>query len=263
MLHRPALFWPLPLCETGDVEPLEYQLMDAVEDGMWWYRALHRRVLDAVGQPRGQPLGPLLDAGCGTGGFLARLRERWPEAAAEGLEYNPVAAARAQAKSGYPVATGSVLAMPFVDASFATLTSMDVLCHAAVEPAAALAEMHRVLAPGGKLVLNLPAFMWLHSAHDIRVHNARRCTAGQVRALLGAAGFTAVKTRYWNALLLPLMVIQRKIMASAPEDRSDVAAFPPWQNATLLAVTELERHCARLGFPFPAGGSVLAVATRP
>jgi len=259
MLHRPALFWPLPLCETGDVEPLEYQLMDAVEDGMWWYRALHRRVLDAVGQPHG----PLLDAGCGTGGFLARLRERWPDAVAEGLEYNPEAAARAQAKSGFPVATGSVLAMPFVDASFATLTSMDVLCHAAVEPAAALAEMHRVLAPGGKLVLNLPAFMWLHSAHDIRVHNARRFTAGQVRALLGAAGFTAVKTRYWNALLLPLMILQRKIMASAPEDRSDVAAFPPWQNATLLAVTELERHCARLGFPFPAGGSVLAVATRP
>ena len=263
MLPNAALFWPWPVCETRDVEPLEYQLMDAVEDGMWWYRALHARVLDAVSTLGGQPRGRLLDAGCGTGGFLARLRQRWPDAAAEGLEYNPEAAARAAAKSGWPVATGSVLEMPYPDAAFATVTSMDVLCHAAVEPAAALAEMHRVLAPGGRLVLNLPAFMWLHSAHDIRVHNARRFTAPQVRALLAAAGFASVKTRYWNALLLPLMVLQRKIMAAAPEDRSDVAAFPPWQNATLLAVTELERHCARLGLPFPAGGSVLAVATRP
>ncbi len=263
MLPRAALFWPLPVCETGDVEPLEYQLMDAVEDGMWWYRALHRRVLDALGEPNLPLPGPLLDAGCGTGGFLARLKQRWPQVTATGLEYLPAAAARARIKSGCPVVAASVHRLPFATASFAAVTSMDVLCHALVEPALALAEAHRVLAPGGRLVLNLPAFMWLHSAHDIRVHNARRFTAGQARRLLRQAGFQDVKTHYWNALLLPLMILQRKIRSAAPEDRSDVAAFPPWQNATLLGVTELERHCARLGFPFPAGGSVLAVATRP
>ncbi len=232
--------------------------MDAVEDGMWWYRALHARVLDAVGQPHGR----LLDAGCGTGGFLARLKSRWPGAEAEGLEYFPAAASRAAAKSGCAVACGSVLEMPFADASFHSVTSMDVLCHAAVEPEPALAEIRRVLAPGGRLVLNLPAFQWLHSAHDIRVHNARRFTAPQLAGQLRAAGFTGIRTRYWNALLLPLMVIQRKIMASAPEDRSDVAAFPPWQDSMLFGVTELERRLARLGLPYPAGGSVLAVATR-
>jgi SAM-dependent methyltransferase len=233
--------------------------MDAVEDGMWWYRALHARVLDAVGRPQGA----LLDAGCGTGGFLARLRRRWPGAEAAGVEYEPAAAARAAAKSGCPVVAGSVHALPFATARFAVATSMDVLCHAQVEPARALAELHRVLAPGGRLVLNLPAFRWLHSAHDIRVHNVRRFTAGEVAALLEAAGFVAPRARYWNALLLPLMVAQRKIMARAPSARSDVAAFPPWLDATLHGITELERHSARLGLPYPAGGSVLAVATRP
>ncbi len=232
--------------------------MDAVEDGMWWYRALHLRVLDALGQPDGR----VLDAGCGTGGFLAKLKQAHPAMLAEGLEYNAEAAARARQKSGAPVAAGSVLAMPFADASFAAVTSMDVLCHAAVEPGLALAEIRRVLTPGGRLVLNLPAFTWLHSAHDLRVRNARRFTAGQVRGLLQAAGFHAIRTRYWNSLLLPLMVVQRKIMASAPDDRSDVAAFPPWQNGILFGMTELERTLARLGLPFPAGGSILAAATR-
>lgn len=233
--------------------------MDAVEDGMWWYRALHLRVLDALGQPPDR----LLDAGCGTGGFLARLRARWPEAVASGLEYQAAAAGRARAKSGCPVTVGSVLHLPFADGTFTAITSLDVLCHAGVEPERALAEAHRVLAPGGRVVLNLPAFMWLRSAHDLRVHNARRFTAPQVRRLLLAAGFQNPQVQYWNALLLPLMVLRRKVMAAAPEDRSDVAAFPPWKNETLFAVTELERRLARLGLPFPAGGSILAVGTRP
>src|SRR6478735_4250434 len=125
------------------MEPQEYHLMVAVEDGMWWYRALHVRVLQALGEPQGR----VLDAGCGTGGFLARLKAAWPNAEATGLEYNSDAAARAHAKSGAPVFNGSVMAMPFSDARFEAVTSMDVLCHAAVEPAAALAEMHRVLVP--------------------------------------------------------------------------------------------------------------------
>ena len=232
--------------------------MDAVEDGMWWYRALHTRVLQALRRPRGR----VLDAGCGTGGFLARLKAAWPEADATGLEYDPGAAARARAKSGVFVADGSVLTMPFADASFEAVTSMDVLCHAAVEPAAALAEMRRVLAPGGRLVLNLPAFQWLLSAHDHRVHNVRRFTASEAARMLTDAGFHGVTTHYWNGLLLPLMVLQRKVMASAPEGQSDVVAFPPWQDRMLFGITEVERQLARLQLRMPAGGSVLAIATR-
>jgi hypothetical protein len=62
--------------------------------------------------------------------------------------------------------------------------------------------------------------------------------------------------------LLPLMVVQRKILARAPEDRSDVAAFPPWLDQLLFGITEVERRVARLWFAFPVGGSVLVTATR-
>lgn len=239
--------------------------MDAAEDGMWWYRALHAQALAALdAAPSGVPSGaPLLDAGCGTGGFLARLRQARPGLAAAGLEYMPQAAARARAKAGVPVAVGTVNAMPFGPASFGAVVSLDVLCHAAVEPGRALAEAFRVLAPGGRLVLNLPAFEWLRSTHDLRVHNARRYTAAEAGALLAAAGFAAIRPRYWNALLLPLMALQRKVLARAPGNRSDVAAFSPWLDRSLHAVTSLERRLTAAGLPWPAGGSVLATAVRP
>ncbi|TCZ55110.1 class I SAM-dependent methyltransferase [Roseicella aquatilis] len=244
------------------MERAEYDLMDAAEDRMWWYRALHARALDALARLRPPP-GRLLDAGCGTGGFLTHLHRAWPDLPAAGLEYCPAAAARARAKSGLPVVAGSVNAMPFAGESFSSVISLDVLCHAAVEPRAALAEMLRVLRPGGVLLLNLPAFDWLHSAHDIRVQNVRRFTARTAAGLLREAGLVQVRSHYWNSLLLPLMVLQRKIIARGPHGPSDVGRYPTWLDRGLHAVTGLERLLAARGLPLPAGGSVLATGRRP
>jgi len=243
------------------VDAEQYALMDAVEDGMWWYRALHARVESAIAAAVVE--GRLLDAGCGTGGTLAHLAAAGPGRTLLGVEYHAAAARRAAGKSGAAVAAGTVDALPFPDAAFAVVTSLDVLSHAAVDPAQALGEMHRVLRPGGLLVLNLPAFEWLRSAHDTRVHNARRFTAAGARAIVAAAGFQAIRTRYWNALLLPLMALHRKLGARAPDARSDVAPFPPWLDLSLYAVTDVERRLGAIGLAFPAGGSLFVTATRP
>lgn len=232
----------------------EYALMDAAEEAMWWYRALHLRLLGALEGVQGS----VLDAGCGTGGVMRRLRTERPELTVVGIDYSPQAAARAQAKSGAPAAAASVLALPFADASFDAVISADVLCHRSVDPAAALAEFARVLRPGGRLVLNLPAYDWLTSAHDRRVHTARRSTAGGLRRQLEAAGYGQVRARYWNSLLLPLMVLERKLLARGPGAASDVKPFHPWLDAAFFAVTEVERRTP----PLPAGGSVMAVAVR-
>lgn len=244
------------------MEPAEYRLMDAAEESMWWYRAAHARVLDALRERPGAP-GPLLDAGCGTGGLLRRLREAEPGRASVGVEYFAEAARRARAKSGWPVTVGDINALPYADASFGAAVSVDVLCHAAVHPEAALAELRRVLRPGGTLVLNLPAFEWLRSAHDTRVQNAHRFTRRSALALLERVGFTALVARYWNGLLLPVMVLQRKVLHRRPDAPSDVAPFPPWIDRALFAMSEADRWITSRGVSMPGGGSVLVLATRP
>lgn len=230
----------------------EYALMDAAEDHMWWYRALHHRLIDALADVHGA----VLDAGCGTGGLLARLRAERSDLRLFGVEWADAAARRAAAKSAAAITRGSVNALPFADASFDAAVTADVLCHGAVDPSLALAELQRVLRPGGRLIVNMPAYGWLMSVHDRLVHNVRRSTARQLTALLGDAGFVQVRSRYWNGLLLPLLVAQRKLLAG---NSSDVAPFPPWLDATLHGMTEIER---RLPFSLPAGSSVLATAER-
>ena len=243
------------------MEPVEYERMDAAEDRLWWYRALHAQLLDAFGKTALPPGAAVLDAGCGTGGLLKRLGAIAPERTRIGLDHEAVAATRAVRKSGAPVVLGSVDALPFADASFGAIFSADVLYHREVDPLRAAREAYRCLMPEGMLVVNLPAFDWLASYHDRQVHGARRYNRAQVHALLAQAGFKRIAVRYWNSLLFPLMVLRRLGQGSSRVD-SDVS-LPPWPiDAAFGAITRIERLLMRWGLRFPAGGSVLAVAHR-
>jgi SAM-dependent methyltransferase len=247
------------------MERAEYHRMATLEDTMWWYRALHAGLIGRLG-PAGATGGlaagsRLLDAGCGTGGFLARLKAARPDLVLAGLEFDPEAAAIAAAKTGLPVQAGSVNALPYANGAFDAVVSADVLCHAGVDPGAALAEFRRCLKPGGLLLLNLPAYQWMASAHDRHVHNVRRYTAGQACRLLIGAGFGRVACGYWNSLLFPLMLLHR-LVAGRDEAGSDVRPFPAWQESLFTAVTDAERRLARLGLALPFGGSVWVEARK-
>ncbi|HEY4043644.1 MAG TPA: class I SAM-dependent methyltransferase, partial [Rhodopila sp.] len=96
------------------MEPTEYALMDAAEDRMWWYRALHSRLLDTLNGTHGR----VLDSGCGTGGFLTALGSQRPDLARFGIEWNAAAALRGRAKSSALIVRGSVNTLPFDSDSF-------------------------------------------------------------------------------------------------------------------------------------------------
>jgi SAM-dependent methyltransferase len=237
------------------LEPDEYDRLDRAEDRMWWFGALHANMLTLLNHTA--PTNSLwLDAGCGTGGLLAKARVP----GGVGIDADSTACVRAAQKSRRPVCTGSVNALPFTDAAFAAILSADVLCHRDVDERRALAQFHRCLAAGGIIVLNLPAYRWMMSRHDRAVYNVRRYTKRRTVALLRSAGFRPLFASYWNMLLFPLMVLSRKLLPGRVG--SDVRPQPALLEGLGRAATRIERALMRAGMALPFGGSVIAVATK-
>jgi SAM-dependent methyltransferase len=229
---------------------------------MWWFVAIHTNLLMLYQRMRLRHAGTvkLLDAGCGTGGFLARLFRQMPEVETIGLDIDETACRWAAEKSARPVCAGSVNALPFTDGAFTAIVSLDVLCHRDVDEARALGQFHRCLAAGGILILNLPAYRWLMSRHDAAVYNARRYTRKEIARLLQAAGFRLIFASYWNTMLFPLMVVTRKLLPTG--SGSDVRLHSATVEAVCRAATSIERVLMRAGIRLPFGGSVLTVAAK-
>src|SRR5205085_12497931 len=104
------------------MDPAEYTKLDRLEERMWWFAAAHANLLML---PRGfiasASLDRVLDAGCGTGGLLAKLAAKQPQAMVVGLDADQAACTRAIAKSARPVCRGSVNALPFSDGAFSAI----------------------------------------------------------------------------------------------------------------------------------------------
>lgn len=241
--------------------PEEYRKMADVEDRMWYYRAVHRRVahwlkrmLPAGGGAR------VLDAGCGTGGLIKFLRSRFSEWNMTGLDFSPVACELARPRTQAEIVEGSIAVLPFDDASFDAAVSVDVLCQID-DPAAGMRELARVVRPDGVVLVNVPAFAWLWSYHDEAVQSKQRFTRPQLRALCADAGLLVEFASYANLPIFPLVVARRKWMAS-PRDGSDVHLQAAPIEAAFSGLAALEAGWMRMGFASPVGSSVFVVARR-
>lgn len=248
------------------MEAEEYLRLDETEARHWWFAAVHGHALAALrATSAAAAAAPILDAGCGTGGLLRRLAEAFPGRPLVGIDIAGAALACARAKTRAGLVRGSVSELPFASGRFGAVVSIDVLCHRAVDPAAALAEFHRVLVPGGRLLMNLPAHRWLRSTHDDRVHTRDRFALREIRDMLAAADFDPVDLHHWNSLPFPALVLQRKVLAPLARgpERSDVAPLPALVDGCLRATMAVERWLLRAGLRLPFGGSVFAVARKP
>jgi ubiquinone/menaquinone biosynthesis C-methylase UbiE len=241
----------------------EYLKLAEVEDRMWYFRSLHGHVRRELAQAGVQADARLLDAGCGTGGLILRLRATWPAARFAGIDFMPLACELARKRCGpaVDVREASITALPFEAESFDALVSADVICQVD-NPEVAVAEFSRVLRPGGVVVLNVPAYMWMWSYHDDSCQTKRRYTRPEIAALLAGAGFRAVRVTHWNALPFPLIWAKRKLFRSAT-DTSDVKLYPGPIEAAFRGAMALEHAWLGAGANWAWGTSVFAVARRP
>lgn len=242
------------------MRPDEYRKMAEVEDGMWYYRALHAHVGRELAARLGGRPAAVLDAGCGAGGLIRRLEPlqtawRWT-----GLDVSPLACELARKRCAAEINEGSVTALPFADASFDAVVSADVIYHVE-DDAGALREFLRVLRPGGVLLINVPAYRWLWSYHDEATHACRRYGRGELLAKLTTAGFNRAHATHWNTLPFPLVVLRRKLWP-APRSGSDVQRYPGPVEAAFNAAMAIERMWLRAAGRLPFGSSIFAVAQR-
>jgi SAM-dependent methyltransferase len=239
----------------------EYHKMAAVEDEMWYYHVLRRHIWRLLKPHLRKESVRVLDAGCGTGGLIRCLQPKEPNWQFTGVDWSTLACELARQRGCADVRVADVTELPMTTAEFDAVVSTDVLYHVE-DDALALQELVRVLRPGGVLVINVPAYQWLWSYHDVAVHSQRRYDREELREKIAAAGLEILKITHWNMLLLPLIVLRRKFLP-APRGGSDVLAYVPWLNSILKGVMAIETALLTTTGYLPAGSSLLVVARKP
>ncbi|MGB3187470.1 MAG: class I SAM-dependent methyltransferase [Ornithinimicrobium sp.] len=217
----------------------------------WWYRARSELLHAALGGHVGQP-GRLLDVGSADGPSVAWLT---------GTEHATVDLDPRGLTPGGAVCA-SALALPFRDGAFDLVSAFDVVEHC--EPdSRVLTEFARVLAPGGRLLLSVPAYQWAWTDHDVRAGHYRRYTRTRLVAAVEDAGYAVRRASYGFAGVFPFFAAERvsRRIRRLGVDNDHLPQVNPAVERLLLGLSAAEaRLLARRDLPF--GSSVFLAADK-
>ena len=232
----------------------------------FWFRGFRAFVTPLLKDAAaGRPHARLLDCGCGTGANVALLDTF---GRAYGFDLTDIGPRIGRDAGRTRLARASVTAAPFPTAAFDIVTSFDVLYSLEdADERAAIAEMYRLLKPGGFAIVNVAAMHVLRGDHSVLSHEIRRYSRDDLRARLERAGFVIERLTYTNAMLFPPLAIARLIqrrrgLRSESEAGAEISVPPEPLNAIMTAVMRLEALWLRW-FDAPFGSSLLCLARKP
>jgi len=243
------------------MESATYELAAAAEDVHWWFRgrrAVLRAILRRFLPDAGARDRTILEIGCGNGGNLPLLSEFGRVFA---IEKDDGARARARARHLAEVECGMLPdGVPFDGRLFDVVALLDVLEHIE-DDRSAIATIRARLKPTGLLVVAVPAYQWLWSAHDEKAHHWRRYTSKTLRTLLTEAGYSLEYRTYFNTLLFPLAVTHIAAGRLLKTDSHTIGMQPPAQpiNDVMAAIFSMEQLMVPV-VSLPFGLSLLACA---
>ncbi len=253
------------------MHPSEYGVMSRCERDHWWYSGLHSLVGEILSRKMSHLQCPMiLDAGCGTGGFLQKNQPEFE--CLIGMEPSDNAYTFLMKSDVKNLVKADMLRIPFQAVSMDALVSMDVLCvFQGDEISCAIREIANTLKHDGYLILNLPAYTWMISGHDHFVGNKTRFTATSVLDELKRAGLIVEYAGYRNTILFPIVLVVRlasRLMSSLYKCQvepveSDVKMPPEWINRILARILLFENGLICRGWRFCFGLSVFIVARKP
>ena len=238
-----------------------YPIMYEVEDAHWWYAGRRRIISSFLARICGdaQSRRPrILDVGCGTGANLELLAEFGE---AEGVDVSHEALSFCRARGFDNVRHGAAEQLPYADGAFDVVTALDVIEHLD-DDLGSLREMRRVLKPGGRVLLFVPAFMFLWGVQDDVSNHRRRYRLKELEATVRAAGFEVERATYANiTFFAPILLVRAFMRVARLRPPSEFKINVPAFNGVLGRIFGAERFWLRcLDFPF--GVSALCVARR-
>ena len=238
-----------------------YSIMYEVEGKHWWFYG-RRKIIESFVEKicRGIAKHPphILDVGCGTGANLQMLSQF---GAAEGVDVSIEALEFCRARGLAKVKQGAAETLPYEDASFDLVTGLDVVEHLD-DDLSGLREMRRVLRPGGRALLFVPAFMFLWGVQDDISHHRRRYKLRELKQRVTDAGLSIERATYANiSFFLPILIGRFLMRVTRIRPSSE-------NNITIGAVNGLLGRILgaegwwlqRMNFPF--GVSIVCVARR-
>jgi SAM-dependent methyltransferase len=235
-----------------------------LEETHWWFRGRAHLILSLLRRLKVPPSAAILEAGCSAGPLMRRLHGAG-YTNITGIDLSEDAIRRCHAGGLTNTAVMDATNPRYADDSFDFLIASDVLEHIADEEAA-LRNWLRLLKPGGRLLVCVPAFMFLWSDHDAVNHHLRRYTSKSLRAALNRAGFAIDRAGYWNfSLFFPVAAVrllQRALARSDGQKRGQLRPSASLVNAGLYTLLRVENQLVLNSCPFPFGVSTFAIASR-
>ena len=165
------------------------------------------------------------------------------------------------------LAQASVVQVPFRSEAFDLVTCFDVLqCLMPETGRQVLTEFHRILAPGGHLVMNVAALELLRGDHAVLAEEAHRYERGELHAMVEAAGFHVERLTFTNASLFPVMFgsrwwQRRRGLKPAEEAHGEISIPSAPVNQVLAGVLRCEASLVRR-IDMPIGSSLLLLAQK-
>jgi len=256
------LLWyaSLPNVGQASVEIAAYAIEAEAEATHWWFmgrRRLFAREINKTGLPR---TSRVLDVGTSTGANLRLLRDLGFQAA-DGLDFSQEAIRYCREKGLGVVRQGDACDMPFADESFNLVLATDIIEHVD-DDMKALREIGRVLGPGGRVLITVPAFPILWGLQDRVSQHKRRYIRRDLADRVTRAGFSIETCYYFNFLLfLPILVGRRLIDIFRLNVQSEAQLNSPLLNRMLGAIFAADVAMAPILRP-PFGVSILIVARK-
>ena len=246
----------------GTMRDYTYEILFESEEDHWWLASRRRMVVDWVRQryPGRHDL-RILDVGCGTGMMLVDMSGLGE---VQGIDASDEALRFCRQRGLTAVQKGNVVELHFPDGSFDVVTGVDILEHID-DDGGALREWSRVLKPGGRLFLFVPAHRWLWSLQDEISGHRRRYTARSLKRVIEQANLQVERQSYVSTYLFPMIVLGRiwlKALRRFKEVKTENTLHPSWSNGILRRVFSAEIPLLRR-INFPLGASLLCIARKP